>query len=223
VGTTVYVNDADTGLTYMQQRYYDPVAARFLSEDPVLTDANSGASFNRYVYAENNPYRYIDPDGRETISYGPNTEKLSSISEKIVTSAMTTAKVDSLTVTSTYRSPEDQARVMYQNTEKLGVDSQNKLYGKEGKEVIKAYSDAKGQKLGKSEVIKAMAEVVKSNPSAFKHSSDPAVLQAVDIDPGSVKGGDRKGFEDALKADKGVSNVFLPPKDPAIHVEIPQK
>lgn len=45
-------------------RYYDPVAARFLSEDPVLTDANTGKSFNRYVYAENNPYKYIDPDGR---------------------------------------------------------------------------------------------------------------------------------------------------------------
>lgn len=45
-------------------RYYDPVAGRFLSEDPVLTDVNSGASFNRYVYANNNPYKYIDPDGR---------------------------------------------------------------------------------------------------------------------------------------------------------------
>ena len=64
IGFTGHVNDADTGLTYMQQRYYDPVAGRFLSEDPVLTDANTGASFNRYVYAANNPYKYIDPDGR---------------------------------------------------------------------------------------------------------------------------------------------------------------
>lgn len=58
------MNDADTGLTYMQQRYYDPVAGRFLSIDPVTTDVQSGASFNRYAYAENNPYRYVDPDGR---------------------------------------------------------------------------------------------------------------------------------------------------------------
>ncbi|MBC3874906.1 RHS repeat-associated core domain-containing protein [Undibacterium sp. LX15W] len=63
IGFTGYVNDADTGLTYMQQRYYDPVAGRFLSTDPVLTDENSAAHFNRYVYAENNPYKYIDPDG----------------------------------------------------------------------------------------------------------------------------------------------------------------
>ncbi|MBC3874909.1 DUF4329 domain-containing protein [Undibacterium sp. LX15W] len=49
----------------MQQRYYDPVAGRFLSTDPVLTDVNTAASFNRYTYALNNPYKYIDPDGRD--------------------------------------------------------------------------------------------------------------------------------------------------------------
>jgi RHS repeat-associated protein len=64
IGFTGHVNDADTGLTYMQQRYYDPVAGRFLSTDPVLTDYNTGASFNRYTYANNNPYKYVDPDGR---------------------------------------------------------------------------------------------------------------------------------------------------------------
>ncbi|MBC3833399.1 hypothetical protein H8K33_17975 [Undibacterium amnicola] len=70
IGFTGHVNDADTGLTYMQQRYYDPVAGRFLSTDPVLTDYNTGASFNRYTYALNNPYKYVDPDGRESIVNG---------------------------------------------------------------------------------------------------------------------------------------------------------
>ena len=37
---------------------------RFLSIDPVTTDANTGSSFNRYNYAYNNPYKYVDPDGR---------------------------------------------------------------------------------------------------------------------------------------------------------------
>jgi len=35
-----------------------------LSIDPVVTDANTGTSFNRYTYANNSPYKYIDPDGR---------------------------------------------------------------------------------------------------------------------------------------------------------------
>ncbi len=64
VGYTGHMNDADTGLVYMQQRYYDPVAGRFLSVDPVTTDADSGAHFGRYHYANNNPYLYTDPDGR---------------------------------------------------------------------------------------------------------------------------------------------------------------
>jgi uncharacterized protein RhaS with RHS repeats len=53
----------------MQQRYYDPVAGRFLSIDPVTTDANTGSSFNRYAYAANNPYKYVDPDGRDPMDW----------------------------------------------------------------------------------------------------------------------------------------------------------
>ncbi|HKX41269.1 MAG TPA: RHS repeat-associated core domain-containing protein, partial [Burkholderiaceae bacterium] len=65
LGFTGHVNDSDTGLVYMQQRYYDPIAARFMSVDPIVTDANTGGGFNLYEYAQSNPYRYTDPDGRE--------------------------------------------------------------------------------------------------------------------------------------------------------------
>jgi RHS repeat-associated protein len=65
IGFTGHVNDTNTGLVYMQQRYYDPVAGRLLSIDPVVTDAVTGDSFNRYAYANNNPHRYTDPDGRD--------------------------------------------------------------------------------------------------------------------------------------------------------------
>jgi RHS repeat-associated protein len=64
IGFTGHVNDADTGLTYMQQRYYDPLAGRLLSIDPVTTDFNTGDNFNRFEYANNSPYKFIDPDGR---------------------------------------------------------------------------------------------------------------------------------------------------------------
>lgn len=51
-------------LALMQQRYYDPMLGRFLSVDPVTADGNTGGNFNRYKYANNNPYKFIDPDGR---------------------------------------------------------------------------------------------------------------------------------------------------------------
>ncbi|MFA6984817.1 MAG: Ig-like domain-containing protein [Arenimonas sp.] len=61
-GYTGHVMDQATGLTYMQQRYSDPQIGRFLSVDPV--PASTGVGFNRYSYANNNPYRFTDPDGR---------------------------------------------------------------------------------------------------------------------------------------------------------------
>lgn len=49
----------------MQQRYYDPDIGRFLSRDPVTANPNTGANLNAYWYANNNPYRFTDPDGRQ--------------------------------------------------------------------------------------------------------------------------------------------------------------
>jgi len=63
-GFTGHVQDGRSGLVYMQQRYYDPVAGRFMSVDPVVTDRSSGIAFGRFTYAANNPYVYVDPDGR---------------------------------------------------------------------------------------------------------------------------------------------------------------
>lgn len=65
IGYTGHVNDPETELVYMQQRYYDPIAGRFLSVDPVVTDANTGKGFGLYTYVDNNPYAKIDPDGRD--------------------------------------------------------------------------------------------------------------------------------------------------------------
>ena len=49
----------------MQARYYDPVIGRFMSNDPVgYTAKNPVMSFNRYLYVNNNPYKYTDPDGK---------------------------------------------------------------------------------------------------------------------------------------------------------------
>ena len=70
MGFTGHIVDSATGLTYMQARYYDPVIGRFLANDPVdflghLERGNSAAfGMNRYAYANNNPYKYTDPDGK---------------------------------------------------------------------------------------------------------------------------------------------------------------
>ncbi|NZA25923.1 hypothetical protein H0E84_05960 [Luteimonas sp. SJ-92] len=63
-GYTGHVQDAATGLTYMQQRYYDAGIGVFLSVDPVTALGNPVGQFHRYRYANGNPYSFIDPDGR---------------------------------------------------------------------------------------------------------------------------------------------------------------
>ncbi len=61
-------HDQSTGLSYFQARYYDPMAGRFMGIDPVGFNEANIHSFNRYAYGNNNPYRYTDPDGRESLS-----------------------------------------------------------------------------------------------------------------------------------------------------------
>jgi RHS repeat-associated protein len=64
-GYTGHVQDAATGLTYMQQRYYDPQLGVFLSVDPVTAYEQPLSQFHRYRYANNNPYKFVDPDGEK--------------------------------------------------------------------------------------------------------------------------------------------------------------
>jgi len=63
-GFTGHVEDSATGLTYMQQRYYDSLGL-FPAVDPVTAyDSGDWRHFNRYAYAYNNPFKFTDPDGR---------------------------------------------------------------------------------------------------------------------------------------------------------------
>ena len=69
MGHTGGLNDSTLGLTYMQARYYDPVIGRFYSNDPVGFKSSNIHSFGRYTYGNNNPYKYVDPDGNEAKSF----------------------------------------------------------------------------------------------------------------------------------------------------------
>jgi RHS repeat-associated protein len=63
-GYTGHVNDPESGLVYMQARFYDPSSGRFLSRDPDEPSAGNPLNFNRYDYAGNNPIKNIDPTGK---------------------------------------------------------------------------------------------------------------------------------------------------------------
>ena len=51
------------GLLNANARLYSPYLGRFVSPDPLLNEDGGLLDFNPYVYARNNPYRYIDRKG----------------------------------------------------------------------------------------------------------------------------------------------------------------
>ena len=64
VGFTGHKDDKALGVTYMQGRWYHQDMGRFLAIDPVGFVEGNPFSFNRYSYGSSNPFRFIDPDGR---------------------------------------------------------------------------------------------------------------------------------------------------------------
>jgi RHS repeat-associated protein len=55
--------DTDVGLSYAQQRWYDPRLGRWLSPDPVFGDLDDPMSLHPWGYAKFNPLRWTDPTG----------------------------------------------------------------------------------------------------------------------------------------------------------------
>ena len=59
-----YYYDVETGLYYLQTRYYDPEFGRFISPDSTkYLDPTTINGLNLYSYCLNNPVMYADPEG----------------------------------------------------------------------------------------------------------------------------------------------------------------
>jgi len=57
-------------IDYMHARWYAPNQARFLSVDPKNSSRPAvPQTWNRYVYALDNPVKYLDPDGRDAVVF----------------------------------------------------------------------------------------------------------------------------------------------------------
>lgn len=63
-----YQYDFETGLYYLNARYYDSTIARFITEDTYEGEKNDPLSLNRYTYCSNQPLTYYDPSGHIAIS-----------------------------------------------------------------------------------------------------------------------------------------------------------
>ena len=65
-----YYYDVETGLYFLQTRYYDPEVGRFLNRDSVsYADPQTINGLNLYAYCLNNPVEYVDPDGHSVLVF----------------------------------------------------------------------------------------------------------------------------------------------------------
>jgi hypothetical protein len=136
---------------------------------------------------------------------------------------MAAADVAQLTITSTQRSPQDQARVMYDNIMRDGVAKQKALYKPAGQSVIDAYVAAKNAGKSPDDIKAAMvARILEIGPEKVsRHAADPKVLNVFDVSPASVA--HQTAFVQAARNDQRVAKVLTPAEnDPAFHLEIPQ-
>jgi RHS repeat-associated protein len=110
-----------TGLIYYRARYYDPTMRRFISRDP----AGMPDGVNRYAYVRNDPVNNVDPTGLVLQGVGlPTTGGKtqtfffdSSIANNVVNFVRDAQGAGyGITVTSDFRSIQDQAEIYKQNT-----------------------------------------------------------------------------------------------------------
>lgn len=58
-----YYYDNETGLYYLQSRYYDPAVGRFINGDGYASTGQGIIGYNMYAYCNNNPVLYTDSAG----------------------------------------------------------------------------------------------------------------------------------------------------------------
>lgn len=158
-----------------------------------------------------------------TLTYGPNANEsvVSALAVTVVKECLATAGETSGTISSTARTAEDQARVMYDNLESTSVATQKALYGPNGDAVIDVYVASKAANKSATEIKADMLAKINElgAPNVSKHCADFAVMTVLDVAPSSITNKD--AFIAAALADARVTKFLQPPNDPGYHFEIP--
>ena len=64
-----YVYDSETGLYYLQSRYYDPEICRFINADGYASTGQGLLGGNVFAYCLNNPTYATDRNGRFPVAF----------------------------------------------------------------------------------------------------------------------------------------------------------
>ena len=162
------------------------------------------------------------------INYGPNANAgaVSAGMQDIVKDGLRAAGAAAGTITSTARSPEDQARAMFNNLLNTGPAAQFALYAAAGDAVIQVYVDetaglTNAQIRANAAAIQAamVTEINNQGPqNVSAHCADPAVRTVVDVSYNSFNGNNRPLFRTSVSA--RVSRIIDEPRNNCFHLEL---
>lgn len=83
---------ADGELYHIRARYYDPEIGRFITQDPLTGNQRDPQTLNRYVYALNNPIRFVDISGFSASSVKKEIESKQEPTDELHSNLVTAAK-----------------------------------------------------------------------------------------------------------------------------------
>lgn len=145
----------------------------------------------------------------------PNNRRISDYSMEKLLSLKYHGYYGKIIITSTNRTVDDQARIMYDNIISNGLEHQLKTYKKAGQDVINTFDSTLSRQENISRMIEKINEVGPTNVS--KHLVDFAKVNAIDVDKKSLS--DVRAFKDATKS-AGFSKIL--DENNCIHIELTQ-
>lgn len=113
-------------------------------------------------------------NGRKIVEVTVRKGTLSSVYVSVLREAGEESENYRIVVTSTSRTPYDQARIMFENMDRNGVEEQKRTYRAPGREVIAVYEELSAKNKGKREIVYAMEQKIKflGPENVSKHCGD---------------------------------------------------
>ena len=200
------------------------------------------------VYSNNGVSLPEDPDDIKIVDESNSTVPLSDITKKTIRYIARKAGLRGVVVTSVYRDPEKQAKVMLDNRQKAN-GGRSVSYAAAGRSVDDKFDEVSRKHYGRvtklkdadaiQEALNSMAsrirELAKQDKRVSKHGADPSQIQAVDMGPNRMKSTFRYSSAELVRfhnacndtADEGYLRAYFGPeeygkrsKDPAFHIEV---
>jgi len=178
--------DVETGLDYLNARYYASVQGRFTSTDRIFISDSQVANpqlWNLYNYVGNNPLNATDPTGMEVVKLGEHTDNEIDKRMKAIDEERKAIRNDS----SLTKAQQDEKRA------KLQAEKRTLELEREGNKIVSQYL-AKLDSIGELNGLQLSDFSLTTDP-VKDFASDPAFIKAF--------GGDVKKAEAAAKGNAG--------------------